>query len=145
MKTLGRIILLVVGGLMIASAIRGLVGSINGLKEHSLTWQTLLQSLKDPALRQHYMQYFTGILKSSGMIIVSASAIFAGIKGKGGFWFTIFSLVILGLFIYDIVGKSKAGEFTGSEKWRHILQLIIDSATQIGYISGFILLKLSKE
>jgi len=145
MKTLGRIILLVVGGLMIASAIRGLVGSINGLKEHSLTWQTLLQSLKDPAVRQHYMQYFTGILKSSGMIIVSASAIFAGIKGKGGFWFTIFSLVILGLFIYDIVGKSKAGEFTGSEKWRHILQLIIDSATQIGYISGFILLKLSKE
>lgn len=143
MKTLGRIILIVVGGLMIYSAIRGFMSSIDGIKQIG-GWQALLKSLKDASLRQTTMQYLTNLLKSSGMIIVSASAIFAGIKGHGGFWFSIFSVVMLGLFIYDVVGKTKAGTFSGKDKWTHIWQLIIDSGTQIGYILGFIFLKLGK-
>lgn len=144
MKTLGRIILLVVGGLMIYSAIKGLISSIDGIKSLG-GWQALLQTLKDASRRGQTLQHLTNLLKSSGLIIVSASAIFAGIKGQGGFWFTIFSVVILGLFIYDVVGKTKAGVFSDKDKWNHIGQLIVDSGTQIGYILGFVFLKLGKD
>lgn len=122
LRTIGRIGLIAVGILMIASGI-GFMVSTNIFAQITSGNMSILGEL----------------LFQIVMIIAGLSASFAGIGGRGGFWFTIFSLIMLGFMIYYIVSKVKAGTFDG---WNGVGQFCVNFALQIAYVVGFIFLKL---
>lgn len=141
MRNLGRIILLVVGGFLIYSAIKDFTVALDGIKNVFSGWENFIKALTDSTSRTEALAYLTTLVKSVITMIVALSAILSAIFNHGGFWFSIFSIILLAMFVWNIVTKSKAGAFSGDDKWKVILQLCIDSISQIGYIVGFLLLK----
>ncbi len=84
----------------------------------------------------------SNILYGIVLILAGLSAAFAGIKGEGGFWFTIFSLVMIGLVIYyAVANKDHFSPFT----WEYLGKFILSLICQILYALGFIFLKIGKK
>lgn len=116
-KGLGRIILLVVGIFMLAMGIWYLAGA---------TWS---------------VDHISGILYGIVLTLAGLSAAFAGIKGEGGFWFTIFSLVMIALVVYyGIKNADKFSPFT----WDYLGKFILSLLAQILYAIGFVFIKIGK-
>ena len=125
-KGLGRIILMVVGGLMLASGIYFMIHlGINSLSDFI------------GAIKENPQQFGLQLV----MILSGASAVLAGLFGKGGFWFTIFALGNLALLIWQGVTTFKGQSF----EWETLGQFIIDSALSIAYVVGFLFLKKSSD
>ena len=75
------------------------------------------------------------------LILAGLSAGFAGVKGEGGFWFTIFSLVMIGLVIwYGIANKDKFSPFT----WDYLGKFLLSLILQILYALSFIFILIGK-
>lgn len=84
----------------------------------------------------------SSILLQIVTILAGLSAAFAGLKGEGGFWFTIFSLVMIGLVIY--YGVANASKFSEGG-WHYVGQFIVSLIVQILYAFGFIFIKIGKK
>ena len=119
-KGLGRIILIAVGAFMLVTGIVFLVTT--------------------KAFTQFDIKNLGTIILQIVTILAGLSAAFAGIKGEGGFWFTIFSLIMLGTVIY--FGVTNAARF--SEGWNFVAQFIVSLIVQILYALGFIFVKIGK-
>lgn len=116
-KGLGRIILVVVGIFMLAVGIWYLAG---------VTWS---------------VGEISTILYGLVLVLAGLSAAFAGLKGEGGFWFTIFSLVMIALVVYyGIVNKDNFSPFS----WEYLGKFILSLLAQILYALGFIFLKIGQ-
>lgn len=82
------------------------------------------------------------ILYGFVLILAGLSAAFAGLKGEGGFWFTIFSLVMIGLVIYyGVKNRDKFSPFT----WQYLGKFLLSLICQILYALGFIFIKIGKK
>lgn len=88
------------------------------------------------------LDHLSSILLQIVSIIAGLSAAFAGLRGEGGFWFTIFSLLMIGLVIYYGVVNAKNFSDGG---WHYVGQFIVSLITQILYALGFIFLKIGKK
>ena len=125
-KGLGRIILLAVGGLMLFSGIYFMIH----------LGVTSLTSFID-AIKANPQQFALELV----MILSGASAALAGLFGKGGFWFAIFAIANLALVIWQGIVTFQGQSF----QWATLGQFLIDFILSIGYVAGFVLLKIGNK
>lgn len=128
MRLLGRILLIIAGVWILASAIPSLIFNIQNI--NAFGWQNLFANATGIA-------YFVVLVIQGIFALVGLGALYSGIRGRVGF-ITIFSsvIMIIGLVLYFIF-MGNAGLLTG---WQKILQAISMVACPILYVTGAILL-----
>lgn len=131
MRTLGRIILFITSACMIAYGIFGIMQCVELVKTPDF-WINLVKNIAN-------LSVFIVLITSCFIIIMGISAFFAAIGGRGGFWFTIFSILSLAISICAIVLAAKAGQITGP---MDILKIVATFALFIAYALGFVFLKI---
>jgi len=143
MRNIGRIILLAVGGVMIALAVTGIIANVEYIKDlvnqvKGGGIQDVLNSVKSGEATQKILS----IVLQAIFAIAGISAVLSAIFNHAGFWFTIFAIIILAILVTEVYFKAKTGVFTTDEK--KILNIFVtlkDFALLIGYSVGFLLMK----
>ena len=98
MKTLGRIILFIVGGVLIGFSIYAMIGDIKYL--NSVGWNLTQDGV---------MPYFVGFLTCCLNCLVGASAFFSSLKGRASFFLLLFAACMIAFTIWYFIELGKAG------------------------------------
>lgn len=104
MKTLGRVFLIIVGALMVVSAVLTIVGSVARL--NGIGWE-----LTNPN-GVAYLLYF---IFSFIDLAFGLSAFLGGIKGKASLLLIIFSIILLASAIVELVMSITSGMFASPD------------------------------
>lgn len=129
MKTIGRIILLVVAIILIANAVQMIINNCNLLSQSG--WG-------DFSSYPEKMLNLSAIVSQSVNALFGLVAIIAAIRGKSSFWLFIFSLVMIGGVIWYFISANNAGTLGD---FKHILETIIGFALPISYFVGSIFIR----
>lgn len=140
-KGLGRIVLLAAGGFMLVT---GLVFMFNGGFDAIKNVFANLGEIFKQMFQGDFsgVQVFSGFFKNLALILVGLISVFAGLKGKAGFWTFIVAAIIAGVIGWDIYNKAKAGDFKNAATvWNYVLTFI----GYFGFFAGYVLLKLGRD
>lgn len=126
----GRIILLAVGGCLVAFSIYPLINDIQAL--NAIGWNVTTSEGQFLLI---------GFIINAVTILAAAPAIIAGLTGKGGFWLFLVSALLLAGMIYLVIVGAQAGALNS---WEAILEIIKGFALPLAYIAGNILVMFAK-
>lgn len=129
MKTIGRIMLLVVGIILIAMGIPSIIKNVNLL--NAAGWD---QFWADPVK----MNYFLIFITSSANVLFGLDAVIVCLRGRGSFWLFIYTLIMIGGVIWYFVRAFKAGTLGD---WKEILRTIFGFALPICYFLGSLFIR----
>lgn len=131
MKTVGRIVLLVVGALLIGFAIPEIVENWNLL--NAAGW-TDFGSYPDK------LKYLSAIILKVVNIIFGCVAIIAAIIGKSSLKLIISSVVMVGCVVWYFISANNAGI---TWDFKTVFNAILDIALPVGYVVGTFILLIS--
>lgn len=136
MRTVGRIILLVVGVLLLYSGISSVISGVNAI--NAVGWSTAV--FTDASLRNELIK----IIVYGFDALVGLTAVLAGLKGHSSFWLTIFSLLMIaGVIYYFYDGYSnKTIDFSD---WKAVLNIVAGFALPICYFLGALFVRAPKK
>lgn len=130
MRTLGRIILFIVGGVMIGFAVPSLINTINYM--NSIGWNL---TSSDPNLWPNFSLFlYQGFSGLCGLI-----AVLAALRGRGSFLLFLFSLILIGGVVWYFVSAYQAGTLGD---WKAIVNTCLGFALPILYFIGNIFVRL---
>lgn len=132
MRTLGRIILLVVGVALIALAVPNIYSAVQALNETG--WN-------DFASYPDKMQHLGVIIVQGFNAIIGFTAVFACFSGRASFWLTVFSIIMIGGVIWNFYNAYKAGTLGDVNV---ILQLASGFALPILYFIGSLFIRVNR-
>lgn len=123
-RTIGRIILIVTGALLITSGVLFMINlSKNGFNFFDgATWSELALQIAS--------------------MIVGLSALLSGLTNHCGFWLTIFVIITIIVLVCYLVSQINAHKFNG---WTSIGQFCVTFALSLTYVLGFILMRIGKK
>lgn len=130
MKTVGRILLFVVGAILIVNAIPMIVNNWNLLNQSG--WGDF-SSYPDKMLN------LSAIISQSINALFGFVAIIAAIRGKSSFWLFIFSIIMIGGVIWYFISAKNAGALGD---FQNIIETVIGFALPIGYFLGSVFVRL---
>lgn len=130
MKTLGRIILLIVGGCLIGLAVPNIIDAVKVL--NAAHWNLIVAD-------SNVWSNFATLVVQGFSALFGLVAVVAFIRGKGSFWLFIFSLVMIAGVVWYFVMAYKAGTLGD---WKNILKIASGFILPIGYFVGNILVRL---
>lgn len=129
-NVIARIILFVVGGLIILSAVLEIIGAVKVLNDPAVGWWNFTNETSRDAMLV--------VLIGGFHAIIGLTAFMAAFTGRRSFWLFVFALLLMVLPIYTVVTQVKAGTLTGT--WEQIGKLILEFLTPILYFIGCLLL-----
>lgn len=139
MRTVGRLVLIGVGIAMIVLGVIALKDDIEIIKSMGGFNQIMSKLFSGDA---SVKAVFINFLYQCFVILVGASGVLAGVFNRCGFWFTIFSIILLVLIVIRFVNESKSGAL---KDIKYVLKIVADVGLQIGYVLGFVILKIAKK
>lgn len=128
MKTVGRIILLVVGVLLLVNSIPNIIQNWKAL--NAVGWEDIT-SYPDK------MTCLSAIVMQGVNAFFGITALFGCITGRLGLWLTISSLIMIGTVIWFFVNAYKEGTIGD---FQNIMQTLLGFILPIGYFVGSIFL-----
>ncbi|MCQ2742932.1 MAG: hypothetical protein MJ239_06555 [Bacilli bacterium] len=129
MKTVGRIILIVVGIILLSVAIPSIIDSVKQI--NALGWGTVFSS---DETRAHFAVFVSQTINA----LVGFAALFSGIRGKASFWLTFYSIFMIVGIVWYFVEATKRGDFTDPMT---VLRAVAGFSMPIAYIIGSILVR----
>ena len=132
MKTLGRIILLIVSIVMTVTAVNSLIYHFNAL--NATGWDDV-NSYPDK------LSHLFAIILQFLSIFCALTAFIAFIRGKASFRLIIYAVVLMIPVVLFFINANKAGQLSD---WRFIIEAVIGYSMPILYALGAILVMLSK-
>ena len=133
-NVIGRILLFVAGGLIIFSAVVGIMAALKVLNDPAIGWWNFASEEGRAALGLFFLSIANGL--------IGLTAIFAGFRGRRSFWLFIFAAILMITPVYTIVTQVRAGTFSGT--WEQIGSLILEFSTPIMYFVAMLLLVRTK-
>ena len=131
MKTIGRLLLLVCGVVLMVLNIEGFVYSIGEMNKSGWPIATFFD---DPAVRSQFVTFIAACFS----VVAGLTAVISSLLGKRTFFCTIFASVMIVLVVWVIVSKAINGEFT--DFWS-VASQILSLLTPLGYFVGNKLMK----
>ena len=131
MRTVGRIICLIVAIAAVAMGIPIFIEALNGLNASG--WNDL-------AAYPEKVAYLSGFFTGIGYFLLALSALLATTTGHAGFIKLVIGLIVLGVAGWNIYSKISNGEVQGF--WP-IMQMIGNFAVPIGYGIGVAIIAFS--
>lgn len=125
-KKLGRFVMLGIAIAFIVVSIFRIKDCVNQINEVG-GWNKILEMVKTGDF-SCITDMGWGIL----YILVGLSALAVAVSGHAGFWTFIASALMLGFFIFDLVGRAKSGQWEG-------YKLPLDIIFQLVYVGGILL------
>lgn len=128
-KKLGRIIMLAIAIAFITFSVFRIKDSVDLISKEG--WEIITNAFKTGDWSG--MSAFTDIGWGVLYIIVGLTALAVAISGHAGFWSFIFSALMLGFFIFNLISASKGGEGE-----HYIRNLSLDIVCQLIYAGGIL-------
>ena len=133
MRNLGRIILLVVAGLMIGFTIPTIITDINFFTNYG--WDTAFTTSEG-------LMTFISLVACGITILLALPALFAAIRGKVGIWGFIIAVGLGALVVYNFITEANAGHLND---WNVIWNLILGFIYPILYVVGTLFVLIGKK
>lgn len=132
MKTLGRILLLVCGVILMVLNIEGFVNSISEMNKTGWPMETFFD---DPVFRGQFIVFVSGCFS----VVAGLTGVISALLGARTLICTICGSIMIVLVVWVIASKAINGEFT--DFWS-VCQQIILLLTPLGYFAGNKLMKM---
>ena len=128
MKTIGRIILVIVGAIMLVVSVPVIIVTANQLSESGVWW--------DPTTLPQKWTLLVRIVGQGLNALAGLTALWGAIRGKKSFRLALFAIILLIPPIMSLIGDSNSGYDIDWTLW---LLYGGSFALPIGYFIGFLL------
>lgn len=129
MRKFGRVLLGIATFLFFAVGIMTLIFGFVGLSK-------LPNGLNDLLNNQDQVYVLAMFISGGIAILVGIVGLGGVIRNKAGFLLVVFSLIMLASIIYTVVVNVQSGLFVGTNAWKSILNLVINSLGEVFFILG---------
>lgn len=130
MRTLGRIILLVVGGCMIGLAIPGVISDFKALTVNGWDFKYMFD----------HMELVSSFLSGCINISFGITAVFAALKGRSSFGLLTTTIVVIAPVIWSFYTNYQAGTLDTMK----MIQSVSGFILPVGYFLGFLFILIGR-